>query len=98
MKATGTDMKVGALALVAATLLGAGAASAASDPNQPVLRRFALIVSANDGGAGRPRLRYADSDARAVSEVLRRWAACATRTPWWSRRSRAPRWRPGSAG
>jgi hypothetical protein len=71
MKATGTYSKVGALALVAAALLGTRAASAAADPSQPVLRRFALIVSANDGGPGRPRLRYADSDAKAVTEVLR---------------------------
>ena len=34
------------------------------------MRRFALIASANDGGTGRARLRFADSDAVAVSEVL----------------------------
>jgi hypothetical protein len=53
--------------LLMAALLGSGAEAA----NEPILRRFALIVSANDGGPGRPTLRYADSDARAVSEVLR---------------------------
>jgi hypothetical protein len=37
---------------------------------QPTLRRFAIIASANDGGAGRAKLRYADSDARAVADVL----------------------------
>jgi hypothetical protein len=36
----------------------------------PVLRRFAIIASANDGGPGRARLRYADTDARAMAEVL----------------------------
>jgi hypothetical protein len=33
-------------------------------------RRFAFLAGANDGGAGRARLRYATSDARAVSRVL----------------------------
>lgn len=35
-----------------------------------VLQRFALIVGANDGGPGRERLRYAESDARAMVNVL----------------------------
>jgi hypothetical protein len=34
------------------------------------LRRFALIASSNDGGPGKPLLRFADSDARAVADVL----------------------------
>jgi hypothetical protein len=34
------------------------------------LRRFALLVGVNDGGASRARLRYAASDARAVARVL----------------------------
>lgn len=34
------------------------------------LQRFALIIGANDGGAGREKLRYADSDARAMVNVL----------------------------
>ena len=34
------------------------------------LRRFALVAGANDGGSGRVTLRYATSDARAVSHVL----------------------------
>jgi hypothetical protein len=34
------------------------------------LRRFALIASSNEGGAGRVPLRFADSDARAVADVL----------------------------
>jgi hypothetical protein len=37
---------------------------------QAKVRRFAFLASANDGGAGRARLRYAGSDARAVSRVL----------------------------
>lgn len=39
--------------------------------NQESLRRFALIASSNDGGTGRVPLRFADSDARAVADVLR---------------------------
>ncbi len=34
------------------------------------LRRFALLAGANDGGAGRVKLRYAVSDAREVGQVL----------------------------
>lgn len=34
------------------------------------LRRFALVVGANDGGGERVTLRYANSDARAMSKVL----------------------------
>lgn len=49
--------------------------SAASMPPAPVLtvRRFALVVGANDGGGDRVVLRYAGSDAAAVSEVLQRF-------------------------
>jgi hypothetical protein len=35
------------------------------------LRRFALIAGSNDGGQGRTRLKYADSDARAFAAVLK---------------------------
>lgn len=34
------------------------------------VRRFALVAGANDGGASRVRLRYATSDAEAISRVL----------------------------
>lgn len=37
---------------------------------QPQTRRVALIVGANDGGPGRVKLRYAGSDAKALSRVL----------------------------
>lgn len=52
--------------------MGAIAARAESPPNTesgPV-RRFALIVGANDGGAGRTRLRYAQSDAQTVAQTF----------------------------
>jgi hypothetical protein len=66
------------VALVSATLATPALAQPAPTPSpipaaaglQPTLRRFAIIASANDGGEGRARLRYADSDARAVADVL----------------------------
>lgn len=64
-------------------LLGMGApgsvlareGSSTAVPPGPVLtvRRFALVVGANDGGGDRVVLRYAGSDAAAVSEVLQRF-------------------------
>jgi hypothetical protein len=36
----------------------------------PTVRRYAIIASANDGGPERTRLRFADSDAHAVADVL----------------------------
>ena len=41
----------------------------AQTPEQ-TLRRFALVAGANDGGNSRVTLRYAASDARAMSRVL----------------------------
>jgi hypothetical protein len=48
-----------------------GSAPARAESPTPTVRRFALIASSNDGGADRLRLRFADSDARAMAEVLR---------------------------
>lgn len=45
-----------------------GASAHAADP--PRVRRFALVVGANDGGSDRVKLRYAGTDARAVAKVL----------------------------
>ena len=43
----------------------------ATEPTGSVrLRRFALLVGVNDGGAARARLRYAASDAHAMARVL----------------------------
>ncbi len=39
--------------------------------NPTVVRRFALLVGSNDGGAGRQTLRYAIADAANVGSVLR---------------------------
>ncbi|WP_233576784.1 caspase family protein [Citreicoccus inhibens] len=53
-------------------LLGASGALAAPQAEEAgvTLRRFALVVGSSEGGAGRDRLRYAGSDALAVSRVL----------------------------
>ncbi|QRN93634.1 caspase family protein [Archangium violaceum] len=45
-------------------------AAASPDEGPPPVRRFALLVGVNDGGPSRVRLRYAVSDAKAVSQVL----------------------------
>lgn len=48
-------------------VLGAGTARASSDTE---LRRFALVIGANDGGSERVELRYATTDAQAVARVV----------------------------
>ena len=48
----------------------AAAAAAGATQNGVRLRRFALMAGFNDGGPTRPQLRYATSDARAMSRVL----------------------------
>lgn len=47
------------------------AAAPAGASNGEKLRRYAVIIGANNGGAGREVLRYAGSDAEAVARVLR---------------------------
>src|SRR5262249_31797992 len=51
------------------TLLALLPALAAAEAS-PGARRFALIIGVNDGGPSRLRLRYAESDAKAVAEVF----------------------------
>jgi caspase domain-containing protein len=52
-------------------LLIAAPQARATEPAGSVrLRRFALLVGVNDGGAARARLRYAASDAHAMARVL----------------------------
>ncbi len=46
-------------------------AAPVADDAPPVVRRFALLVGANDGGGGRQKLRYAVTDAASVGAVLR---------------------------
>jgi hypothetical protein len=57
-----------ARALALAVTLAALSTRAAADPAK--VRRFAFLAGANDGGTGRVPLRYATTDARAVSRVL----------------------------
>jgi hypothetical protein len=61
-----------AFALLATLVAAEAAAAQAPSPTQPpaARRRFALIASANDGGPGRANLRFADSDARSVADVM----------------------------
>jgi len=61
--------KVKLLGFLAALALVAPARPAAAD-SAPRIRRFAFLAGVNDGGAGRVRLRYATTDAQAVSKVL----------------------------
>jgi hypothetical protein len=46
------------------------ATSAAAEAPRDRVRRFAFLAGVNDGGAGRIPLRYATTDARAMSRVL----------------------------
>ncbi|AKU92312.1 caspase family protein [Vulgatibacter incomptus] len=56
--------------LSALLLLNLAIAPTASAEHPQPTRRFSLIVGANDGGAGRVRLRYAGSDADAVARLF----------------------------
>src|SRR5882672_2063235 len=59
------------LAVTLTLLTALAAAKPAASAEQPArLRRFALLIGVNDGGAGRAKLRYATSDARSVARVL----------------------------
>ena len=62
-------MNLTVMTALSASLL-VGAPTAPSDDDISV-RRFALIAAANDGGRDRPRLRYAETDARTLARVLR---------------------------
>lgn len=50
-------------------LLLASNANAATESGR--INRYVVAVSANNGGAGRPMLRYAESDARSFAKVLK---------------------------
>lgn len=67
-------------ATVASSAAGSSAAAPTTAAIAPVLtvRRFALVVGANDGGEERVVLRYAGTDAEAVSAVLERFGGVAT--------------------
>lgn len=60
------------LAILFAMVLSASSAWAEQPAADLVpLRRFALIAGSNEGGQGRTRLKYADSDAKAMATVLK---------------------------
>ena len=60
-----------ALLSLGLSLVAVGPRARAGEPSGSVrLRRFALLVGVNDGGAARARLRYAASDAHAMARVL----------------------------
>jgi hypothetical protein len=64
-------MRIASALVTFATLLVV-AATASASPRDPstALRRFALVASSNDGGPGRVPLRFANSDAQAMADVL----------------------------
>ena len=68
MKTVSSNVKV-IVGLVAA-LSVVGTTLPAEAETAPRIRRFAFLAGVNDGGAGRVRLRYATTDAQAVSKVL----------------------------
>jgi hypothetical protein len=60
-----------AILFFAAVLVFAGPSRAAESPAEATaLRRFALVASSNDGGPGRVRLRFANSDGDSVARIL----------------------------
>lgn len=68
MKTVSSNVKL-ILGIVVALAVVAAARPATADTT-PRIRRFAFLAGVNDGGAGRVRLRYATTDAQAVSKVL----------------------------
>ena len=56
-------------ALLFALLFFAANANAATESGR--INRYVVAVSANNGGSGRPMLRYAESDARSFAKVLK---------------------------
>jgi hypothetical protein len=63
-------MKIRAPLALLLLLIAAPGARATEPAGSVRLRRFALLVGVNDGGAARARLRYAASDAHAMARVL----------------------------
>ncbi|MBR5412183.1 MAG: caspase family protein [Fibrobacter sp.] len=58
------------LVCIVALFAVAGKAHAATKSDEIAINRYVFAVSANNGGKGRPVLRYAESDARAFANVL----------------------------
>jgi Caspase domain len=64
-------MRVRYLVCTALVALASAPAAASPPPDVKGMRRFALVIGANDGGTDRVTLRFAGTDARAFSRVLR---------------------------
>ncbi len=62
-------MKPISFAVAIVTSVGLLCAAAAAEPTVKI-RRFALIIGANDGGADRVKLRYATTDAASLGQVI----------------------------
>lgn len=60
-----------AYTLLSLLSLSAGTLIDESSPKDYAIRRFSFVVAANNGGAERELLKYAETDADAFSEVLR---------------------------
>lgn len=58
------------LVCLVAILAAASNVHAATNSGEIAINRYVFAVSANNGGKGRPVLRYAESDARAFANVL----------------------------
>ena len=58
------------LVCLVAILAAASNTHAATNSGEIAINRYVFAVSANNGGKGRPVLRYAESDARAFANVL----------------------------
>ncbi len=58
------------LVCLVAILAAASHVHAATGSGEIAIDRYVFAVSANNGGKGRPVLRYAESDARAFANVL----------------------------
>ena len=64
-------LSVMSFGIVLMLMLLAGNANAASTTESARINRYVVAVSANNGGTGRPMLRYAESDARSFAKVLK---------------------------
>ncbi|MBO7414504.1 MAG: caspase family protein [Fibrobacter sp.] len=59
------------LSLIALFIFAAASNASAAQGSDNRINRYVVAVSANYGGEGRPKLRYAESDAKAFANVLR---------------------------
>ncbi len=67
-----TKKNIFLLALIAIFFIGSTlyAGDKLQEPDRNIIKRYAVVMGANDGGKDRVRLRYAVADAKAMSQVL----------------------------